>query len=221
MFLQQVLVVKDPLERHKKRMCVDYSQTINLFTELDAYPLPRIDDIVNKLSQYKVFSTYDLKSAYHQIPIKESEKKYTAFEGDGELYEFNVIPFGVTNGVPVFQRSIGKIVDEENLSDTYPYLDNVTVAGVNQEDHDKNDRAFREMVERRNITLNESKTVQSVSVINILGYQVSYGNISPDPERLRPLKEFPPPMNPASLRRAICFRTMPSGFRTSLIKLNR
>ena len=59
----QVLIVKDELQRHKKRMCIDYSQTINLFTDLDAYPLPRIDDMVNKLSQYKVFSTYDLKSA--------------------------------------------------------------------------------------------------------------------------------------------------------------
>ena len=51
----QVLIVKDELQRHKKRMCIDYSQTINLFTDLDAYPLPRIDDMVNKLSQYKVF----------------------------------------------------------------------------------------------------------------------------------------------------------------------
>ena len=52
----QVMIARDELQCHKKRMCIDYSQTINLFTELDAYPLPRIEDMVNRLSQYKVFS---------------------------------------------------------------------------------------------------------------------------------------------------------------------
>ena len=66
----QVLVAKDEFNRHRKRLCIDYSQTINLYTDLDAYPLPRIDKIVNELSKYKLFSTYDLKSAYHQIPLR-------------------------------------------------------------------------------------------------------------------------------------------------------
>jgi hypothetical protein len=46
----QVVVVKDPLNRHKKRLCIDYSQTVNQYTELDAYPLPRIDDMINNLA---------------------------------------------------------------------------------------------------------------------------------------------------------------------------
>ena len=66
----QVVVAKDPLNRHKKRLCIDYSQTINQYTDLDVYPLPRIDDMVNNLAVYKVYSTFDLKSAYHQVPIK-------------------------------------------------------------------------------------------------------------------------------------------------------
>ncbi|XP_068229568.1 uncharacterized protein [Palaemon carinicauda] len=57
----QVVVVKDSFNWHEKRMCVDYSQTINLYTELDAYPLPRIDTMVNELSTYCVFSAFDLK----------------------------------------------------------------------------------------------------------------------------------------------------------------
>ena len=65
----QVVIVKDDLNRHRKRLCVDYSQTINLYTELDAYPLPRIDDMINNLSQYSIFSTFDLRSAYHQIEL--------------------------------------------------------------------------------------------------------------------------------------------------------
>ena len=76
----QVVVVRDETNRHKKRLCIDYSQTINLYTELDAFPLPRIDGMVNELAKHKVFSTFDLRSAYHQIKIKPSESKYTAFE---------------------------------------------------------------------------------------------------------------------------------------------
>ena len=197
------MIARDELQRHKKRICIEYSQTINLFTELDAYPLPRIEDMVNKLSQYKVFSTFDLKNAYHQIPLRESETKFTAFEALGNSYEFVVLPFGVTNGVPSFQRIIDNVVTQEGLKNTFPYLDNITVAGVDQADHDRNVTAFLEVIKRRNITLNESKSVHSVPVIDILGYRLSHQSIKPDPERLQPLHEYPPPSNVPSLRRAL------------------
>ena len=199
----QIVVSKDELNRHKKRMCVDYSQTINLFTELDAYPLPRIDDLVNDLAQYTVFSTFDLKSAYHQIKIKESDKKYTAFEANGKLYQFCRIPFGVTNGVAVFQRAMDKLVEEEGLQNTFPYIDNITIAGHTQEEHDRNVSKFMEVISRRKLTLNEEKSVLSSSSINILGYLVGNGTIQPDPERLQPLQELPPPTCLKSLRRVL------------------
>ena len=100
-------------ENQRKRMVVDYSQTINKFTNLDAYPLPRMDDIVNKLAGYRVFTMVDLKSAYHQIPIKESDKAYTAFEACDGLYQFTRVPPGTKNGVPCFQRGIDKMIIEE------------------------------------------------------------------------------------------------------------
>ena len=71
----QVVVTKG--ENHKKRMVIDYSQIINRFTRLDAFPLPRISDMINDIAQYRVFSTIDLQSAYHQIPLrKEREALY-------------------------------------------------------------------------------------------------------------------------------------------------
>ena len=57
-----------------------YSQAINRFTLLDAFPLHRISDMVNKIAQYRVFSTIDLRSAYHQVQLKEEDKPYTALE---------------------------------------------------------------------------------------------------------------------------------------------
>ena len=116
--------------------CVDYSNTITIYTELDAHPIPRIDGTVNKLSKYQVFSTFDLKSAYHQVKIKESDKIYIGFEASGRLYQFTRIPFWVKNGVAAFQRTMDGIVEEDNLEGTFLYLDNVLIGGDSQEDHD-------------------------------------------------------------------------------------
>ena len=91
--MAQVVVTKDG--NHKKRLAIDYSQTINRFTLLDAFPLPRISDMVNKIAQYRVFSTIDLRSAYPQVPLKDEEAR-------GNLYQFTRLPFGVTNGVASF-----------------------------------------------------------------------------------------------------------------------
>ena len=96
-------------------MVVDFSDTINLFTELDAYPMPNPADMIQELSQYQYYSTFDLKSVYHQVPIQERDQKYTAFEADGQLWEFTRIPLGVTNGVSAFQRTMDKVVEMEKL----------------------------------------------------------------------------------------------------------
>ncbi|KAG8179723.1 hypothetical protein JTE90_006628 [Oedothorax gibbosus] len=146
----QVFVVKG--DNHKPRMVVDYSQNINKYTLLDGYPLPRIDDLINKVSQYKVLSTVDLASAYHQVPILDSDKPYTAFEAAGELYQFTRIPFGVTNGVPAFQRNIDSLIKEEHLEGTFPYLDDVTVCGTDQEKHDQNLKRFLAAAKKYNHT---------------------------------------------------------------------
>ena len=122
----QAFVTKED-NHHKRRMVVDYSETINLFTELDAYPMPNSTEMIQELSQYKYFSTFDLKSAYHQIPIGEEDRKYTAFEANEQLWEFTRIPFGVTNGVSAFQRTMDKVTQIENLKDTFVYVDNITL----------------------------------------------------------------------------------------------
>ena len=198
----QMVVVKNA-ENNKPRMCVDYSQTIDLFTELDAYPLPKIEFLVSELAKFRVFSTFDLRSAYHQIPISKKDRPFTAFEACGKLWEFTRIPFEVTNGVPAFQREMDNLVLDESLKDTFPYLDNITVAGCTQEEHDFNVKQLLDALQRRNWNLNDSKTIASVSSINILGYLIGNTEIKPDPEGLQPLRELPPPTNSKSLKRVL------------------
>lgn len=197
----QAFVVRDG--KHKPRMVIDYSQTINKFTLLDAYPLPRIEDIVSKVAQHQKFSIIDLQSAYHQIPIMDSEKQYTAFEATGKLFQFLRVPFGVTNGVASFQRTIDRIVERENLLGTYPYLDDVTICGRDQSEHDENLKRFLAAAEKYNLTLNKDKCKFSLSTVSLLGYTISNKTIKPDPERLTPLVDMPVPQDTASLQRAL------------------
>ena len=65
----------------------------------------------------------------------------------------------VSNGVAAFQRIMSQFVEQENLRDTFPCLDNATVAGRDQEEHDNNVKSFLAAIRRRNFTLNESKTI--------------------------------------------------------------
>ena len=197
----QVLVTKEG--NHKRRMVIDYSNTINLFTELDAYPMPNISKMINDVSQYKYFSTLDLKSAYHQIPIKEEDRIYTAFEADGGLYQCTRLPFGATNGVSAFQRTIDNIISEEKLKDTFAFVDNVSICGKTKEEHDRNLDTFYKISDKYNITFNKSKSILSSTSITLLGYTVSHDNIQPDYERLKPLLEMPPPSNLKSQKRIV------------------
>ena len=103
----------------------------------------------------------------------------------------------------MFQRAMDKMVDEEGLKDTFPYLDNITVAERNQQGHDENVKKFHEAIQRRSLSLNETKSVEFKASINILGYCAGDGVIKPDQERLRPLQVYPPPINVGSLRRVV------------------
>ena len=84
-------------DNHKK-ICIDYRETSNKYrpTLLDGYPLPNMQNFVNKVVQYSHFSTLDLKSAYHQVKIPIEDQP---FEANGKIYQSKRISFGLTNAV--------------------------------------------------------------------------------------------------------------------------
>ena len=187
----QVIVTKDG--RHKRRMVIDYSRTINIYTELDAYPLPRIDKMVNDLTKYTYLSTLDLENAYYQEAIPECDRPFTAFEANGRLYQFTKIPFGVTNGVAAFQRNVDLFIDQNNLKDTFAYVDNWTVGGRTLEEHNTNLKRLMDAAQRYGYKFNKKKCEFNVKVINLLGYTVTNGQMRPDEDRLKSLREMPLP----------------------------
>lgn len=85
-------------ENRKKRMVIDHSQTINRFTLLDVYPLPRIDNMIEKIAKKGFIVFWTLK-----VPaISINYKTYVAFEASDKLYQFRRLLFDVTNRVASF-----------------------------------------------------------------------------------------------------------------------
>ena len=136
--------------------------------------------MINDLSKHRYFSKFDLRSAYHQVPLHPHDMKLTAFEANGRLFHFKRIPFGLTNAVGAFQRVITQIIDNDKLKVTYPYFDDVTIAGDSMAELNEPAQKFEEARKKRNMTLNENKTIREVEQINILGYEIEKGRIAPD-----------------------------------------
>ena len=137
-------------------MVIDYSQTVNKYTLLDAYSLPRMQDVVQKVAAYKIYSTLDLTNAYHQVKLPASERVYTAFEADGALCQWKRIPFGLTNAVTCFQRIVDDIIKSNDCQDTFAYLDNIIISGATQQEHDRNLAKFLTEAKDHSLTFNES-----------------------------------------------------------------
>lgn len=77
---------------------------MNEKTDLDAYPLPNIDEILDHLGNAKYFSTFDLSSDFHQIPMDPDSKEYTALSTPEGDFQYKRMPFGLKNTPSTFQR---------------------------------------------------------------------------------------------------------------------
>ena len=80
------------------RMCVDYRR-LNAVSQADAYPMPRVDDLIDRLGKARYITTLDLSRGYWQVPVSESSRPMTAFATPYGLFQFRVMPFGL-HGAP-------------------------------------------------------------------------------------------------------------------------
>ncbi|KAM7314715.1 reverse transcriptase family protein [Ixodes scapularis] len=108
------------------RFCVDYRQ-LNAVTKKDVYPLPRIDDTLDRLRHSRYFSSMDLKSGYWQIEVDERDREKTAFVTPDGLYEFKVMPFGLCTAPATFQRVMDTVLAGLKWQSCLVYLDDVVV----------------------------------------------------------------------------------------------
>ena len=91
------------------RMTVDY-RALNHQTKKDVYPLPRIDDLLDKLAKAKYLSAIDLASGYHQIAMAPEDIEKTAFVTRYGLYEYTVLPLGLCNAPSTFQCLMNEVM---------------------------------------------------------------------------------------------------------------
>ena len=103
-----------------------------------------------------------------------------------EANYINLLDYPKVYGVSSFQRKMDGFIDDNNVRDTFPYLDNVHVCGRTLEEHNVNLAKFKAVAAENNLTINESKSIYGVTAINVIGYHIENGTVSPDPHRLRP-----------------------------------
>ena len=105
---------------------MDY-RGLNNFTTPDKYPLPRIDELFEKTRGSKFFTRLDLKNGYYLIRIAEGEEWKTSFRTEKDLFEYTVVPFGLTNAPASFQEMMDKIF--EGMEGVIWYLDDILIHG--------------------------------------------------------------------------------------------
>ena len=93
----------DASGKQKWRIVIDFRK-LNEQTDQDAYPLPNSDEILDHLGKVKFFSALDLSSGFHQIPMEQNSKKYTAFSIPQGHFHYNHMPLSLKNAPATFQR---------------------------------------------------------------------------------------------------------------------
>ena len=175
------------------RMCIDY-RALNKLTVKNKWPLPRIDDLLDRLSTTRVFSSLDLSQGYHQIRITPEDVPKTAFRTHMGLYEYRVLSFGLCNAPATFQRVMNEMfADEISKGFVTVYLDDILVYSQSPEEHLQHLELVLQRLLDNKFYANVSKCVFNQRELKYLGFIVGNGQLKPNPDKVQAVADWPQP----------------------------
>ena len=163
------------------RLCVDYRVCTHVTIE-DRYPLPRIEESLNQIQGAKYFTRLDLRSAYNLIGIKDGDEWKPAFRTRYGLFEFLVIPFGLTNAPTTCQHFVNDTLRECLDVLCVYYLDNILIYFDNLQDHRKQVKAVLEKVHVAGLFVKPAKCEFEANKTTFLGCLISHDGVEIDLE---------------------------------------
>jgi transposase InsO family protein len=193
-----VLLVKK--KDGSQRMCIDYRK-LNALTKKDAYPLPLIEDCLERCKDAKFMTIIDLADAYHHIPMEPASEAATAFVVKNGLYHWKVMPFGATGCPGAFQRYVDKVLRGLVGDCCTAYFDDIVVYNDGPfEQHVKDLERVLVRLREHHLRAKLKKCHFGYDEIVFVGHLVKNGTIRPDPSKVDAIKQIPIPADVTQLK---------------------
>ncbi|CAF4199625.1 unnamed protein product [Rotaria magnacalcarata] len=177
------------------RFVIAYRQ-LNNITERDSYPLPPIEETLNRLNGNTYFSKLDLKTGYHQIPIHSSDKEKTTFVTYNGIFHFNVMPQGLKNAPSSFRRIMYELLVNTRWDFCLVYIDDVIVFSQTFDQHVAHLNEIFSVLYNANLQLNPQKCSLFKDEINYLGHTINQQGIRPLQDNVESIIKLPTPTTP-------------------------
>ncbi|KFD63429.1 hypothetical protein M514_24355 [Trichuris suis] len=174
------------------RLCVDYRK-LNEVSRRNAYPIPRVDETLEALAGARYFSTIDLLSGYWQVELTDAAKEKTTFINHDGLFQFNVMPFGLTGAPATFQRLIERVLAGLKWSTCLVYLDDIIVFSRTAEEHIEHFAQVFIRPQEAGLKVNSRKCKLFCKEVCYLGHIVSEKGIEPDLSLTEKMRTYPVP----------------------------
>ena len=172
------------------RMCTDYRK-VNILTKSDTYPIPRIDDCIDRVGSAKFVSKFDLLKGFWQVPLTDRAKEISAFVTSDGLFQYKVMPFGMKNSPATFQRMINSVIS--GLSNCEAYIDDVILHSDTWDNHLQAISAFFDRLSDAKLTVNLTKSEFGCAHVIYLGHVVGQGHVKPFNAKVSAISNFPIP----------------------------
>lgn len=181
------------------RVCLDARHLNSKMVKEHIMPV-NPEEFLYQFEEGTILSSIDLTCSYWQIPIKESDQKYTGFLHEGISYVFQVLPYGLSTSVSSFIRGLNMILGNEVSEYLIPYVDDLLIFSADQKSHLRHLESLLIKFKQHNVTVKLRKSKFVRSSIKFLGHIISRTGTEMDPDRVKSIKEFPRPRNVKHLK---------------------